>query len=155
MEKRVPLNVDEIIFVCSPDGVIGVVKSGSARQIFIETVDDEIVAALAPDDLLVASGFKNDRTTRKASMCTLTLIRDAGSPLIVLPKEHPASSRLKVVASVGRRTVLRCDIQKGTHPEQDVLCGPAGLEGLEIVSAEGSVVLRGDVEVTVERLPFQ
>jgi hypothetical protein len=155
MEQRVPLNADEILFVCSPDGVIGILKSGSARQIFIETVDEEIVAAVAPDDLLVASGFKNDRTTIKAITCTLALIRDAGSPLVVLPKEHPASSRLKVVASVGRRTVLRCDIQKGTHPEQNVLCGPAGLDGLEIVSAEGSVMLRGDVSLTVERRPFR
>jgi hypothetical protein len=154
MEQRVPLDVDEILFVCSADGVIGVVKSGCARQIFIETIDDEIVASVGPEDLLVASGFDNDRTTIKAIACTLALIRDAGSPLIVLPKDHPASSRLNVVASVGKRTVVRCDIERGTHPEQDVLCGPAGLNGLEILSDEGSVVLRGGVSLTIERKPF-
>ena len=155
MEQRIPLDADEILFVRSADGVIGVVKSGAARQLFIETVDDEIVMTVDPEDLLVASGFSNDRTTTNAIICTLALIRDSGSPLIVLPKHHPASTRLKVVASVGRRTVLRCDIEKGTHPEQDVLCGSLGLNGLEVSSVEGHVVLRGDDSLTVERKPFR
>jgi hypothetical protein len=155
MEQHVPLDADEVLFVHSADGVIGVVKSGCARQLFIETTDDEIVMAVSAEDLFVASGFCNDRTTTKAIICTLSLIRDAGSPLIVLPKDHPASSRLRVVASVGKRTVLRCDIEKGTHPEQDVLCGPAGLNGLEIVAAKGAVVLRGGDSLTIERKPFR
>jgi hypothetical protein len=155
MEQRIPLDADEILFVRSADGVIGVVKSGAARQLFIETVDDEIVMTVDPEDLLIASGFSNDRTTTNAIICTLALIRDSGSPLIVLPKHHPASARLKVVASVGKRTVVRCDIQKGTHPEQDVLCGSLGLNGLEVSSVEGHVVLRGDDSLTVERKPFR
>jgi len=155
MEQRIPLDADEILFVRSADGVIGVVKSGAARQLFIETVDDEIVMTVDPEDLLVASGFSNDRTTTNAIICTLALIRDSGSPLIVLPKHHPGSARLKVVASVGKRTVLRCDIQKGTHPEQDVLCGSLGLNGLEVSSVEGHVVLRGGDSLTVERRPFR
>lgn len=154
MEQSVPLTADEILFVRGTDGVIGIVKSGSARQLFIETIDEELVMTVDPDDLLVASGFDDTPVTTKAITCTLSLIRDASSPLIVLPKDHPASSRLKVVASVGKRTVIRCDIQKGTHPEQDVLCGAAGLGGLEIVSAEGRVVLRGKVPFSLERAPF-
>ena len=155
MEQRIPLDADEILFVRSADGVIGVVKSGAVRQLFIETVDDEIVMTVDPEDLLVASGFSNDRTTTNAIICTLALIRNSGSPLIVLPKHHPASARLKVVASVGKRTVLRCDIQKGTHPEQDVLCGSLGLNGLEVSSVDGHVVLRGGDSLTVERRPFR
>jgi len=155
MEQRIPLDVGEILFVRSADGVIGVVKSGTVRQIFIETLDDEVVMTVDPEDLLVASGFSNDRATTNAVICTLALIRDSGSPLIVLPKHHPASARLKVVASVGKRTILRCDIQKGTHPEQEVLCGSVGLNGLEVISAKGHVVLRGDDSLTVECKPFR
>ena len=99
MEKHVPLDTDEILFIRSTDGVIGVVKSGCVQQLFIETFEDEIVMAISAEDLLVASGFSNDGITTKAIVCTLSLIRDAGSPLIVLPKDHPASSRLRVVAS--------------------------------------------------------
>ena len=155
MEQRIPLNADEILLLRSDDGVIGVVKSGAARQLFIETVDDEIVMNIDPEDLLVASGFSNDRTTTEAIRCTLALIRDCGSPLIVLPKHHPASARLKVVASVGKRTLVRCDIQKGTHPEQDVLCGAQGLDGVEIVSAKGHVVVRGGDTLSIERAHFR
>ncbi len=155
MEQCVPLEADEILFVRSPDGVIGIVKSGYTRQLFIETIDDEIVMTVGADDLLVASGFCNDLTTTKAIVCTLSLIRDAGSPLIVLPKDHPASSRLRVVASVGKRTVLRCDIEKGTHPEQDVLCASPGLNGLDIVAFKGAVMLRGGDSLIIERQPFR
>jgi len=89
MEQRIPLDADEILFVRSADGVIGVVKSGAVRQLFVETVDDEIVMTVDPEDLLVASGFSNDRTTTNAIICTLALIRDSGSPLIVLPNIIP------------------------------------------------------------------
>jgi hypothetical protein len=154
MEQLVPLNANEILLVRSADGTVGIIKSGRARQIFIETLEEEIVSAIRADDILVASGFDNDRTTVKAIMCTLALIRDAGSPLIVLPKDHPASSRLRVVASIGERTIIRCDIERGTHPEQDVICGPAGLSGLEILSTEGGVLLRGNNSLVVEREPF-
>jgi hypothetical protein len=155
MEQHEPLDANEILFVRSADGMIGIVKSGCVRQLFIETIEEEIVMAISAEDLLVASGFSNDSTTTKAIVCTLSLIRDVGSPLIVLPKDHPASSRLRVVASVGKRTVLRCDIEKGTHPEQDVLCGPAGLNGLEIVATKGAVVLRGGESLIIERKPFR
>jgi hypothetical protein len=155
MKKHVPLDTDEILFIRSIDGVIGVVKSGCVQQLFIETFEDEIVMAVSAEDLLVASGFSNDSITTKAIVCTLSLIRDAGSPLFVLPKDRLASSRLRVVASVGERTVVRCDIEKGTHPEQDVLCGPAGLNGLEIVAANGAVVLRGHNSLIIERRPFR
>lgn len=155
MEQLVPLDADEILLVRSEDGIIGIVKSGGRRQIFIETLEEEIVTTVGGNDLFVASGFDNDNATIKAITCTLALIRDAGSPLIVLPKDHPASSRLRVVASVGKRTVLRCDIERGTHPEQDVLCGPAGLDGLEILATEGGVLFRGDVSLVFEREPFR
>lgn len=148
------LGADELLLVHGADGVIGVAKSARTRQLFVETVDDELVMTVDPDDLFVASAFEDTPATVKAIKCTLFLIRDTGSPLIVLPSNHPASSRLRVVASVGKRTAVRCDIQKGTHPEQDVLCGAPGLDGLEIVAAEGRVVLRGAVSYILERMPL-
>ncbi|MFZ0011845.1 MAG: hypothetical protein WAL97_08075 [Halobacteriota archaeon] len=44
MEQRIPLDADEILFVRSADGVSGVVKSGAARQLFIETVEVPMAA---------------------------------------------------------------------------------------------------------------
>ncbi len=154
MERSVLLGADDLLLVHGGDGLIGVVKSARMRQLFIETVDEELVMTVDADDLFVASAFEDTPAMTKAIKCTLSLIRDATSPLIVLPANHPASSRLKVVASVGKRTAVRCDIQKGTHPEQDVLCGAPGLHGLEIIAAEGRVVLRGAVSFILERMPF-
>jgi hypothetical protein len=154
MEQRFRLELDEILFLGGVQGTIGIVKSGSKRQIFVETATDEMVMTLTPDDLLVASGFGPATTIARAVRCTLYLIRDASSPLIVLSRDHPASSRLNVVVSVGLRTVVRCDIQKGTHPEQDVLCGPVEFHGLEIISAAGEVLLRGEHPFVVERQKF-
>ncbi|MGB3944864.1 MAG: hypothetical protein WBK88_08750, partial [Methanothrix sp.] len=75
------------------------------------------------------------------------------SPLIVLRKGHPASARLKTVVSVGERTRIRCDVQPGTHPEQDVLCGTSDLEGVEILSASGGAEVKNFAgEVMTEKL---
>ncbi len=154
MEQRFRLELDEILFLRGAQGTVGIVKSGNRRQIFVETATEEMVMTLNPDDLLIASGFGPDATIARAVRCMLYLIREVSSPLIVLPREHPASSRLNVVVSVGLRTVVRCDIQKGTHPEQDVLCGPVEFHGLEITSTAGEVVLRGKRSFVVERQKF-
>ncbi|MGZ4908633.1 MAG: hypothetical protein ACXV5F_08285 [Halobacteriota archaeon] len=154
MERSVLLGADELLLVHGADGVIGVAKSARTRQLFIETVDEELVMTVDTDDLFVASAFEDTPAMIKAIKCTLFLIRDVASPLIVLPSNHPASARLRVVASVGKRTAVHCDIQKGTHPEQDVLCGAPGLDGLEIIAADGRVVLRGAVSYILERIPF-
>ncbi len=148
------LGADELLLAHGTGGVIGIAKSGRTRQLFIETVDEELVMTVDADDLFVASAFEDTLAMVTAIKCTLFLIRDLSSPLIVLPSHHPASSRLKVVASVGKRTAVRCDIRKGTHPEQDVLCGAPGLDGLEITAAEGRVILRGAVSYILERMPF-
>ncbi|MGZ4902535.1 MAG: hypothetical protein ACXV3U_06855 [Halobacteriota archaeon] len=153
-ERSVLLGADELLLVHGADGVIGIVKSTCRRQLFIETVDEELAMTVDADDLFVASAFEDTPLMIRAIKCTLFLIRDVASPLIVLPSHHPAASRLRVVASVGKRTAIRCDIQKGTHPEQDVLCGAPGLAGLEIIAAEGRVVLRGAASFVLERIPF-
>ena len=154
MEQRFKLELNEVLFLRGIQGTVGIVKSGSKKQIFLETITDEMAMTVNPGDLLVASGFGPGTTIARAVKCTLYLIREASSPLIVLPRGHPASSRLTVVASVGPRTVVRCDIQKGTHPEQDVLCGPVEFHGLEVVSTREGVSIRGEHPFVVERQKF-
>jgi len=70
------------------------------------------------------------------------MIREMNSPLIVLPKGHPASRRLRTVVSVGDKTRIKCDIQAGTHPEQDVLCGTKEFEGVEVISMPGGAEVK-------------
>ena len=119
--RMIPLNYDELLMLRGKEGTLGMVKAGENTQYFIETEKEEILLALEPEDVLVASGFGTDEKTLNGIKCVLYMIREVGSPFIVLPKNHPASKRLKVVVSAGGRIRLSCSITPGTHPEQDIL----------------------------------
>ena len=75
--------------------------------------------------------------------CVIFMLRELNSPLIVLPKGHPATKRLRTVVSVGKRIVLSCEITPGTHPEQHLLCSPSEFNGVEILAYKGGVLFKG------------
>ncbi len=139
--ETIELGFDEILYLCGRDGVIGIVKAG-ADQWFIETDDCEIALFTEEDDLFVASGFNTDARMIEGIRCMLYLVREIRSPLIVLPKDHPASGRLQIVVSAGEKTTISCEITPGTHPEQDVLCGGSEFDGMQIAGVSGGVQLQ-------------
>ena len=150
----IPLNSSEMLLVHGNTGTLAVVKVGKQRQFFVDNPDGEIVLAMGPEELLVASGFGTDEQITNGLRCVLYMIREVNSPLIVLPKNHPASARLKIVVSAGKRIVLRCDITPGTHPEQHLLCGMEEFNGAEILGVEGGVELKGLEGASYEKKPF-
>ncbi len=150
----IPLNNDEMLLLRGKEGTLGIVKAGEDGQFFLETENEEILLALEPDDLLVASGFGTDRKTINGLKCVLYMIRVVGSPFIVLPKKHPASKRLRVVVSAGDRTRISCSIIPGTHPEQDILCGADEFDGIEIKGVKGGVEFSDMRGGRIERIPF-
>ena len=139
--RTVAIDFEEVLYLCGKDGVIGIVKTG-AGQWFIETEEDEIALFTEEDDLFVASGFGTDEQMIEGIRCMLYLVREIGSPLIVLSKNHPASGRLKMVVSAGRETNIDCGIMPGTHPEQDVLCGMEEFDGMRITGVNAGVQLQ-------------
>ncbi|MCW3134568.1 MAG: hypothetical protein N2V78_09600 [Methanophagales archaeon] len=139
----IPLRNNEMLLVHGNSGTLAVVKVGAQRQFFVDTPESEIMLAVGPEELLVASGFGTDEQIVNGLRCVLYMIREVNSPLIVLPKKHPASARLKIVVSAGERIVLSCEITPGTHPEQHLLCGTKEFDGAEILGVEGGVVLNG------------
>ena len=153
--ETIKIGFDEILYLCGKDGVVGIVKAG-AGQWFIETEEEEIALFTEEDDLFVASGFGTDERMIKGIRCMLYLVRDVGSPLIVLPKDHPACGRLKVVVSAGAGTTISCDITPGTHPEQDVLCGGGEFDGVRITGVAGGVRLQnidpGKIDIRTSRI---
>lgn len=151
----IPLNTDEMLLVRGKEGTIGIVKVGENKQFFLETDKEEIILALEPEDLLVASGFGIDEKTIKGMKCVLYMIREVGSPFIALPKKHPASKRLKIVVSAGDRTRVSCNITPGTHPEQDILCGSSEFDGVEISGVKDGVEFRNLKDGKFERIPFE
>lgn len=150
----IKLDYDEMLLVRGKEGTLGIVKIGENKQFFLETDTEEIILALEPEDLLVASGFGIDKTIIKGLQCVLYMIRVVGSPFIALPKKHPASKRLKIVVSAGNRMHLSCTIRPGTHPEQDVLCGAGEFDGVEISGVQGGVEFKNLKEGNFENIPF-
>ena len=172
-QKRIPLSADEILFVRGKAGVLAIAKVGTQREFLIETPEKEIFLFASPEDLIVASGFyaslnasdsKSSNNSRenggnsgesevkkraaenallRGLKCVIFMLRELNSPLIVLPKGHPATKRLRTVVSVGKRIVLSCEITPGTHPEQHLLCSPSEFNGVEILAYKGGVLLKG------------
>jgi hypothetical protein len=155
MGRMIPLSDHEMLLLKGKDGTIGIVKVGKNNQFFLETEKEEIILALLPDDLLVASGFGIDTKTINGLKCVLYMIREVGSPFIVLPKKHPASKRLKIVVSAGSMVRLSCSITPGTHPEQDILCGTDEFDGVEIKGVKGGVDFKNLRDEVLERIPFK
>ncbi len=151
----IPLNNNEMLLLRGKEGTLGIVKVGENNQFFLETEKEEILLALEPDNLLVASGFGIDEKTVNGLKCVLYMIREVGSPFIVLPKNHPASKRLKIVVSVGDRTRISCSITPGTHPEQDILCGADEFDGIKIRGVKEGVEISDLRGAVVERIPFK
>ncbi len=150
----IPLDSNEMLLVHGNTGTLAVVKVGKQRQFFVDNPDGEIVLAMGPEELLVASGFGTDEQITNGLRCVLYMIREVNSPLIVLPKNHPASARLKIVVSAGKRIVLSCDITPGTHPEQHLLCGMEEFSGAEILGVEDGVELKGLESAKFEKKHF-
>ncbi len=150
-----PLGRAEMLVVHGNSGTLGVVKAGIRRQFFVDTPGGEYVLALAPEDIIVASGFGTGDRIVRGLRCVLYMIRELNSPFVVLPPEHPASSRLIFVVSAGRRVRLSCRIKPGTHPEQDLLCGMPEFEGVEILAVEGGVELKGLATENYEHTSFE
>lgn len=133
---------DEIAYLCGHTGTVAMAKS-LGNFFYLDTEVEEIVLFTEPDDLLVASSFGTGEKVLRGLRCTIYHTRELGSPLIVLPKGHPASPRLKIVMSIGPKTRMSCKIHPGTHPEQDVLCGSEEFHELEVMGVPGGAEVAG------------
>lgn len=152
--KNIPLTESEMLLLRGTAGIVAIVKVGPCGQFFLETENEEIVLGLEPHDLIVASALSVDEKTEKGLKCVLFMIREIRSPLIVLPKNHPASPRLPIVVSAGKKTVLSCNITPGTHPNQDVLCGSNEFDSLEITGTPDGVRINNMPQCEILKVNF-
>jgi hypothetical protein len=145
--RTIGLSPDEVLFLIGSSGELGLVKTGRDMQIFIGTPDkEEIVVFLGKDDLIAVSTFYSGEHAEKGIMSMMYLLKEFSSPIIVLPENHPTSKRLKMVVACGDHIKLDCDVQAGTHPEQDILCACEDLSGLDINAVEDGVQIDGIFE---------
>lgn len=147
---QISIREDEIAYLAGLDGTLAIAKT-NGNFFYLETESEEVVLFTDPDDLIVASSFGTGEKVRRGLCCTIYQLRELGAPLIVLPKGHPASPRLKTVVSIGSSTHLSCKIQPGTHPEQDVLCGPKEFHGMQVHATSGGAEISGEISSRWER----
>ena len=146
----VPLG-GELLLIQGERSFLLVGKAGSRFPLCIETPEDEFCLAVDPDDL-VAVSMPEGGPVEQARMM-LELVRRYHIPLVVLPKDHPGSKRLSMVVSVAPEILLSCDIRRGTHPEQHLLCSSGELVGLSLAGVPGGVFVKHlPREVTVRHL---
>lgn len=154
MNCEFDLGAGEILFLFDDHNTVGIVKAGDIKRVFIETEDEELVQFLGPDDIIAASCFSGGDRAMKMVSSMLFLVREGGSPLLVLKKSHPATRRIPLVVSAGERIVLSGCIVPGTHPEQDVLCGKGAMDGITLRSIKGGVLAEGGGSPRHEKRPF-
>ncbi len=122
----------------------------SPFHLFIETSGDEHCQYLEEGDLVVVSAPEGGAVGQ--AIILLELIREYHAPLVVLPKGHPGSKRLTMVVSAGDQIELNCSIQRGTHPEQHLLCGSEDMAGLVLKRSEKGVEITGGDKMSIQSL---
>ena len=152
--KDISLKESEMLLLRGTAGTVAIVKVGPRGQFFLETEEEEIVLGLEPHDLIIASAFSVGEIIEKGLKCVLFMIREIRSPLIVLPKNHPASPRLPIVVSAGKKSILSCNIVPGTHPNQDVLCGSNEFDNMEASGTPEGVKIKNIPLCEVVRVNF-
>ena len=137
---RFPLG-DRVLLVQGDRSFLLVGRALSDFPLFIETFGGESCEKVHPDDLVVVSAPEGGE--KEPARMLLELVRRYRLPLLVLPKDHPGSGRLSLVVSVSASLRLSCDIRRGTHPEQHLLCSSDELAGITLRGSKGGVDLDG------------
>ena len=144
----------EIILLEGPESFVLTGQPSAPFPLCIEYPEGECCQTIGLDDLVAVSAPEGG--PREPALMLLELVRSYHSPLIVLPRGHPGSRRLHHVVSGGNAIHLSCGIQRGTHPEQHLLCAGADLTGMVLEGSEGLLSLHhipdclriGRIEIT-------
>jgi hypothetical protein len=150
----VPLG-DEYLLIRGGHSFCVVGRALTTFPLCIETSREEVVQGVERGDLIVASAPEGGLV--RPALMLIELVRTFRMPLMVLDRGHPGSARLQIVVSAGSGVSLSCAIERGTHPDQHLLCGSDELSGIDLSGTDQGVLLAGlsagvSYEI-LERLP--
>jgi len=128
---------DRAVLIRGHTSFLIVARAGRRFPLIIDTFDDEYVQGIIPDDIIAVSAPEGGLV--RPAQYLLDLVRLYDQPLLVLPKKHPGSKRLRYLISAGPEIHLSCGIVRGTHPEQHLLCSGEDLSGGVISGRDGSI----------------
>ncbi|MDO9324721.1 MAG: alpha/beta hydrolase [Methanoregula sp.] len=124
-----PLN-DELLLIRTGHSFLLVGRVNTLFGLCIETTTNEFCQTVDPTDLVVVSAPEGGAI--EPAIMLVEFVRTYHFPLIVLPKDHPGSKRFTYLVSVAPEIITNCSIQRGTHPEQHLVCSSAELAGINL-----------------------
>ena len=117
-----------LLLLKGPSSFILAGKAGSRFPLCVEYGDGEICTTIEKTDIIAVSAPEGGAL--EPAVMLMELVRAYHVPLLVLPQGHPGSKRLRYVVSAGPEISLSCGIQRGTHPDQHLLCSSGELAGI-------------------------
>ncbi|MDO9325310.1 MAG: alpha/beta hydrolase [Methanoregula sp.] len=128
-----PLN-DELLLIRTGHSFLLVGKVNALFGLCIETSTNEFCQTVDPTDIVVVSAPEGGAI--EPAIMLIEFVRTYHLPLIVLPKDHPGSKRFSYLISVAPEITTNCSIQRGTHPEQHLVCSSEELAGINLKGIE-------------------
>ncbi len=138
-DLRVPFLGDHPVIIRGTTSFLLIAKAVEKFPLLIETDTEEIVQGVYPGDLIIVSAPEGGDIFPALSL--LEMVRTYHLPVIALPKTHPAGKRLSYVVSAAEKIEMRCDIRRGTHPEQHLLCSADEFTGMTLYLEGNDLVI--------------
>ncbi len=129
-DLRVPFLGDHPVIIRGTTSFLLIAKAVEKFPLLIETDTEELVQGVYPGDLIIVSAPEGGEVL--PALYLLEMVRTYHLPVIALPKTHPAGKRLSYVVSAAEKIEMRCDIRRGTHPEQHLLCSADEFTGMTL-----------------------
>lgn len=132
---------DEFLLVSGEHSFLLAAKVNARFGLCIETPETEYCQTVEPDDLVVVSAPEGGSI--EPAIMLAEFVRTYHMPLIVLPKNHPGCRRFSYLVSVWPEIITSCSIQRGTHPEQHLVCSGDELAGITLKGLPGGIQISG------------
>ena len=148
---RIPFAGDKPILIRGRSSFLIASRAGGTFPLIIETDDAELVQGIYPDDLIVVSAPEGGDIL--PALYLLEMVKTHHLPVIALGKQHPANRRISYVVSAAEKIEMRCDIRRGTHPDQHLLCTADEFAGMKLsVDKTDRVIENCSGEITASQL---
>jgi hypothetical protein len=128
---------DEVALIRGKYSFLLIAKANSRFPLCIETPSEEFCQGVDPTDLIVISAPEGGEV--EPGLLLIEMVRRYHLPLLVLPKSHGLTRRVSYVTSVGPVIRTSCSIERGTHPEQHLICSNDELAGITLKGTQQGV----------------
>jgi len=145
---------DELMLIRTGHSFLLVARANALFGMCIETTTKEFCQTVEPTDLVVVSAPEGGPV--EPAMMLVEFVRTYRIPLIVLPKDHPGSRRFTYLVSVAPEISTNCSIQRGTHPEQHLVCSSKELSGITFKGIrQGVEIFPVPASITFQKIKCQ